>query len=29
MTGAELGMAGGMMASDSSLSGTPGSQSKH
>ena len=29
MTGAELGMTGGMMASDSSLSGTPGSQSKH
>ena len=29
MTGAELGMTGGMMASDSSLSGTPGSRSKH
>ncbi len=29
MTGAELGMTGGMMASENSLSGTPGSQSKH
>ena len=29
MTGAELGMTGGMMASENSLSGTPGSRSKH